>query len=223
MDLAIDKFDKRRFGLITGSVCSVMFPDKGNGEKGMSSYASELAIRKYFKYYDEISTWQMQHGCMNEHEAFTFYQNSYDFNLEKGLWKDVGEYGGTCDALSADYGVDFKCPTSLDGWLDYIFTGISKQQYNQCQMYMLLFDKPLWKVCAYLTETEWMIQRELSYPVPADKRIILVEVQRNLEWEERLIKNTPFVIEEREKYYQILCDQFGTPSTLIKEQVLITE
>ena len=211
MDLANDKFDKERYGLITGSPCSVLFPDKGNGEAGMRTYAKKLANNMYFRYYDEVSTWQMQHGNMNEHEAFTYYQTNYDFNIEKGLWKREGNFGGTCDAIAKDYGMDLKCACSLGAWLDYIHDGIDKQQYHQAQMYMYLFNKPLWKICAYLTETEWQIQRELSYPVEESKRMIIVEIPRDENWEERLLKSSEYVIEERDKFYDTLCKQFGEP------------
>lgn len=224
MDLANDKFDKDRFGLITGSACSVLFPDKGDGKAGMTTYAKKLANQKYFRFYDEVVTWQMQHGNLNEHEAFTFYQNRYDFSLEKGRFVKEGEFGGTSDAEAADYGVDFKCPTSLEGWLDYIHTGIDKQQENQAQMYLFLFKKESWKVCAYLTETEWMLERGLIYPVPEDKRMIIVEVKKKEGWEDRLIENSKFVIEERNKFYNILCEQFGEKGVaFIKEQEATTE
>jgi hypothetical protein len=208
MDLANDKFDKERFGLITGSACSVLFPDKGDGKKGMQTYAKKLANNMYFKYYDEVSSWQMQHGNMNEHEAFTYYQSNYDFNLTKGEWKRIGNFGGTSDALAETYGMDLKCPCSLEAWLDYLHTGIDKQQYNQAQMYMFLFDRPLWKVCPYLTETEWMLQRNLEYPVKQDKRMIIVEVARDENWAQKLKENSAFVIDERDKFYQTLCNQF---------------
>lgn len=209
MDLANDKFDKERFGLITGSACSVLFPEKGSGEVGMRTYAKKLANNMYFRYYDEVSTWQMQHGNMNEHEAFTYYQTNYDFNIEKGMWKRDGNFGGTCDAIAEVYGMDLKCPCSLEAWLSYIHDGIDKQQYHQAQMYMFLFEKPLWKICAYLTETEFMIQRELTYPVPEDKRMIIVEVQRDDNWEEKLFKNSEFVVSARDSFYETLCTQFG--------------
>jgi hypothetical protein len=64
-----------------------------------------------------------------------------------------------------------------------------------------------------------MVERELSYPVAADKRMIIVEVAKDETWEERLRQNTPFVIKEREKFYQILCDQFGNKE-LFKVELL---
>jgi hypothetical protein len=222
MDLAIDKFDSRRFGLITGSACDVLFPDKGNGESGKKSYAKKLANQKYFRHYDEVSTWQMQHGNLNEHEAFTYYQDNYDFDIQKGHFAMDGDWAGTSDALGNTYGMDLKCPCSLEKWLDYIHIGIDRQQFNQCQMYMFLFEKESWKICAYLTETEWMVERELTYPVPADKRMITVEVAKDETWEARLRLNTPFVVEEREKFYKTLCDQFGDPQPELFKTELIT-
>jgi len=53
MDLANDKFDSQRFGLITGSECHVLFPEKGTGEVGQRTYAKKLANQMYFKFYDE--------------------------------------------------------------------------------------------------------------------------------------------------------------------------
>lgn len=209
MDLANDKFDPERFGLITGSACHVLFPDKGDGKVGMRTYAKQLANNMYFRFYDEHSTWQMQHGNMNEHEAFLYYQTNYDFEIEKGYFVRDGIIGGTSDALGKTYGADFKCPTSLDGWLDYIHVGITKQQFHQAQMYMRLFKKDLWKVCAYLTETEWMVNNGLVYPVPEDKRMIIVEVQKDETWDERLKESALFVIQERDKFYTLLCKQFG--------------
>jgi hypothetical protein len=209
MDLAADKFDSNRFGMITGSLCYIMFPDRGTGEVGMTSYAKELATQRFFRHYDEVSTWQMQHGNMNEHEAFTYFQDNYNFTLEKGSFKMKGEHAGTSDAVADDYGVDFKCPTSLNGWLEYIYSGINKQQYNQCQMYMYLFDKPVWKIAAYLTETEWMMERELSYPVPMDKRMIVIDVEREEGWVDRLDAATDFVVEKRAEFLEVLKKQFS--------------
>lgn len=216
MDLANDKFDPERFGLITGSPCHVLFPDKGDGKVGMRTYAKKLANNMYFRFYDEHSTWQMQHGNMNEHEAFTYYETNYDFEIQKGRFQRDGNWGGSSDALAKTYGADLKCPTSLDAWLDYIHVGIDKQQFHQAQMYMKLFDKELWKICAYLTETEWMVNNGLTYPVPEDKRMIIVEVRRGetadgtkIDWEGKLKESTAFVIEERDKFYNLLCKQFG--------------
>lgn len=208
MDLANDKFDPRRFGLITGSACSVLFPEKGDGKVGMASYAKKLANEKFFKYYDEVSTWQMQHGSLAEHEAFEYFKANYFFALEKGRFEMIDECAGTSDALATDYGIDFKCPTSLEKWLDYIHVGIDKSQFHQAQMYMYLFKKNVWKIAAYLTETDWMTQRDLQYPVPMDKRMIVIDVAKQSDWEARLLAATPLVIQQRDRLFDLLTTQF---------------
>lgn len=209
MQIANDKFPSERNGLITGSKCSVLFPDKGDGRVGMSSYAKELAMQRFFNYFESGGSWQTEHGDMNEHSAFEFYKSNFDFSLEKGKFIQNGDFGGSSDALCVTHGVDFKCPTSLQKWLDYLFVGIDKQQYHQCQMYMWLFDKPMWKVAVYLTETKWMEDTDQQYPVPLDKRMIVVEVDRLDGWSEQLLAKSEFVISERDKYIEILKQNFN--------------
>lgn len=201
MDLAIDKFDEARFGLITGSECSVLFP-KRSAEVGQRTYAKKLAMLKYFRFYDERSTWQTEHGNMCEHEAFEYYQQHFSADIEKGMWKAVGDCGGTCDALTSQSGIDFKCPTSLSAWLGYLTDGIDEQQYNQAQMYMYIFERNTWKICAYLTETLRMGEYGLTYPVPQDKRMILTEVHADDSWVSTLLERAPKIIEMRDEYFE---------------------
>lgn len=202
------QFDPKRFGLITGSTCSVMFPKK-SAKVGQETYGKKLATQKYFKYYDEASSWQTEHGNDHEHEAFEHYQSQYHASITKGMFMCQGDWGGTCDALHNDYGLDFKCPTSLQGFLDYLHDGIDEQQYHQAQMYMFLFDKSLWKVCIYLTETQRMTEMGNTYPVPHDKRMIIIDVPKDPEWSVRLKSETPNIVSIREKYYNALVSRFG--------------
>ena len=206
MNLAIDTFPPERFGLVTGSVCSPLVP-KRSAEVGQRTLAKKLATQMYFMHYDEVSTWQMEHGKMAESFAFSFYNENID-TLELGKWHMREHIGGSTDAEAETYGVDFKCPTSLEKWLDYMFEGISEQEYNQCQMYMHLSKKPLWKICAYLTETQLMTDNGLIYPVPHDKRMIVVDVAEDYDWVDKLYKNLPKVITMRNEFYEQLKTNF---------------
>mgnify|MGYP000511784625 CR=1 FL=1 len=208
MNFAADIFDERRYGLITGSACSVLFPNK-DARVGQISYAKELAQQKFFKFYDERSTWQMQHGHLSESFALVNFQNYINPNAENGDFKMIDEYGGTCDCLCPEYGVDFKCPTTMGTWLDYLYTGIDKQQYYQCQMYMWLFDKPKWIVAAYLIETNYMSDNGLIYPIDEDKRTITIEVEPMPDFESELRKRGQFVIDKREEFIEQLKKQFN--------------
>jgi len=203
MNFAIDTFPPERFGLVTGSICTPLFP-KRSAEVGQRSLAKKLANQMYFRHYDEVSTWQMEHGKMAESFAFNYYLDNFDTKLELGHWYMKDDIGGSTDAEAETYGVDFKCPTSLEKWLDYMYEGISDQEYNQCQMYIHLTGKPLWKICAYLMETQFMTENGLTYPVSEDRRMIVVEVHKSIEWVEKLYKNLPKVIGMRNEFYETL-------------------
>lgn len=209
MDLAIDKFDQRRFGLVTGSACHVLFPKK-DAKKGIDTYARKLAREMFFEFYDEVSTWQTEHGNFSEHEAFEYYQANHSKTIEKGHFIMKGECGGTSDALDIDCGIDFKCPTSLEKFTDYIFDGLEPQQEYQGKMYCYLFDKPVWNFCIYLTETMRMNDYGLTYPVKHDKRMIIINVYRDIHFEQKLQEILPNFIEKRNRYLEVFKKLYST-------------
>jgi hypothetical protein len=208
MNFAIDTFNKERFGLVTGSKCVVLFP-KGTSRSGPDTYARTLAKELFFQTYDEVSTWQMEHGKMSESFGFAHYVEYVDSRIEKGEWIRKGNCGGTIDAIIPGVrGVDFKCPTTLDGWLDYLYDGIDNQQENQCQMYMYLTGLDNWEIAAYLTETQKMSDNGLVYPIPEKQRMIRIQVQRRPEWETALNIVLPSLIQKRDEYMEKLKARF---------------
>lgn len=210
MNFAADTFPKERFGLITGSKCSVLFPDKGDGKVGMTTYAKSLANELYWQYYDEVVTWQMEHGNMGEYFAAQHFIEYYNADIVKGEFIEGKENdGGTPDYIFNSYGIDFKCPASMQKWLDYFHVGIDKQQLNQAQMYMYLTGKNLWKVGAYLTETQFMNDNGLKYPVPESKRMIIIDVKRDLAWHDRYKEPNAFVVQKRDEFLKKLKEKFG--------------
>lgn len=210
MNFAIDTFNKERFGLVTGSKCGVLFPLKGDGAKGQETYAKQLAKELFFQTYDEVTSWEMEHGKMAESFAFAHYNERIDNRIEPGEWLRKGDCGGTIDAKIPNVkGVDFKAPTTLEKWLQYLFEGIDKQQECQCRMYMYLTDLPEWEIAAYLTETQKMNDNGLIYPVDEKDRMIRTSVTRNTDWEKALEIQVPSVIAVRDKYVKILEKRFN--------------
>lgn len=206
---ANDILDPERFGLITGSKCEVLFPKK-SAEVGQRNYAIELANQMYWRYYDDIGSWQMEHGNNCEPMAFDYYFTHFDSKAEyKPKFKHIENWGGSADCLSPEWGTDFKCPTTLKAWLDYLYYGINDQQKHQAQMYMFLYDRPLWKICAYLQETDKMANEGETYPVPEDKRMILIDVIRDPVWEIALRAITPKIITMRDEFLKVLIKEFG--------------
>jgi len=208
MSFAIDTFPTERFGLVTGSKCTVMFPLRGDGVVGMTTYAKQLANEKFFQFYDEKSAWQMEHGKMAEHFSMMHYRQYYG-DLDAGRWIKKGDCGGSTDAEDDDKVVDFKCPVTLEGWLDFLYDKLDKKYYDQLQMYMYLTGKEKAEIAAYLCETQFMTDNGLTYPVADDKRMIIVKVEKDKGWESKLQEQLPFVIEMRDKYIEVLNQKFN--------------
>lgn len=194
-------FPKKRFGLITGSKCSVLFPQKGDGKVGKRTYAKTLAKEKFFQFYDEMSSRDTEHGKMAEHWAFLHYQAYFDPKIEPGRFVDIGECGGSTDAETEDRVVDFKSPVTLQTWLDYL-DGIDRKQEDQLRMYMYLTKKPKAEIAAFLMETQWMTDNGLVYPVPEAKRMIRIVIERNETWEKSLLSEVPEIVEIRDEYIE---------------------
>ncbi len=200
-------FPKRRFGLITGSKCSVLFPQRGDGEVGKRTYAKTLAKEKYFQFYDEMSSRDTEHGKMGESFAFIHYQ-TIDPTIQEGRFIDKGECGGSTDAELANKIIDFKCPVTLQTWLDY-FDGIDRKQEDQLRMYMYLSNKGEAEIAAYLIETQWMTDNGIVYPVPEEKRMIRIKIERDADWEDKLLNTVPEIVEIRDEYIEKYTQLFG--------------
>jgi hypothetical protein len=209
MSFAIDTFPTERFGLVTGSKCTVMFPVRGDGVIGMTTYAKQLANEKFFQFYDEKSAWQMEHGKMAEHFAMIHYKDYFNKDVVQGGWYVKDDCGGSTDAETRDSIIDFKCPVTLEGWLDFLYDKLDKKYYDQLQMYMYLTGKEKAEIAAYLTETQFMTDNGLTYPVQEDKRMIIVKVEKDKGWESKLQEQLPFVIEMRDKYIEVLNQKFN--------------
>lgn len=208
MILAADIFPEHRFGLVTGSRCSSLVPKK-SAEVGQNTLAKKLANEMYFKFYDETSTWQTEHGKMAEEFAHEHFIKYHDKSIEKGQFVMRGDIGGSPDAVTTSYGVDYKSPTSLENWLDYLYDGISDYEFNQCQHYMNLTGLDRWLIAAYLCETNFMSDNGLIYPVKEKDRMILVEVKQSHEWVDKFNLNLPKVIQKRNDYLEMLKLKFN--------------
>lgn len=213
---ANDKFAPERLGKINASECHVLFTDTGNVTEnltqGQKTYARQLAIQLYFKFYDDVYNWRLEHGELCETSGVEYLQQYHDntvVKLEKSDYKFIGDIGGGGDALGIKKGYDIKAPTSLKDWVAYITDGITKQQFHQGQMYMEQYNRDTWVFAAFLMETTFMANEGLQYPVDYDKRMILVEVPRLDGWIEKLNKKVPQLIELRNEYYNQLVEQFG--------------
>ena len=208
MELAIDKFHPERLGCITGSKAHILMPESGKVVQGMQTYAKQLAKERYFQHYDEVSSWQMEHGNQSEPYALAHWRKYVNPDLQDGYFKRIGELAGTCDHICDDYIVDSKCPVTMEKWLDYLYDGINKQQYHQGQMYCFLFNRPRIIFGAYLCETNRMSDYGLVYPVPESQRLIQIEVVSDPNWIDKFMPMAEKVIAMRDEYIELLSERF---------------
>jgi len=129
--MSFETFPKERFGLVTGSKCSVMFPLRGDGVVGMTTYAKQLANERFFQFYDEMNSRATDHGKMAEHFAALHYREHYDDSLQEGGWYRNGECGGSTDGETTTKVIDFKCPVTLEGWLYFLYNKLDKKFIKQ--------------------------------------------------------------------------------------------
>lgn len=207
MNFAIDTFPKERLGRISGSRCSPLVPAI-DAKKGMVTLAKQLASERYFGVFAETSTWQMEHGTMAEHFAHEHFLKYYDKDIERGSFGYKDELAWSTDAEGRGYGVDYKAPTTLDNFNDYLFDGLSDYEKNQAQFYMMVRGVDRWLVCPYLTETQRMTDNGLTYPIKDDHRMMVIEVSVDKCWQEKFWSNHDFVINERDTFIQMLSLQF---------------
>jgi hypothetical protein len=73
---------------------------------------------------------------------------------------------------------------------------------------MYLFNKPKWVIAAYLLETDFMNDNGLTYPIRDADRMILVEVDVEIGWVDKLKESAKFVIETRDGYVELLKSKF---------------
>ncbi len=66
-----------------------------------------------------------------------------------------------------------------------------------------------WKICAFLIETTRMSENGDVYPIPADKRMVIIDVKADKEWNEKFDSNLPEVIRMRDEYFETLKKKFG--------------
>lgn len=201
---------EKRFGMITGSECHVLFP-KRSAKVGVTTYAKKLAKEIVFGWRDEVNTWQMDHGHMGESVAREWFMKYLDPKCYQPDFIQSGNFGGSGDLITTlGYGVDFKCPTSLEKWLEYLTDGISNQQYCQAQMYMHLYGFKKWKVCAFLQETNFMSDNGLIYPIDEKYRCIEIEVEKDDEWSGMLEERSIDLIRQRDEFVEVYKKIGGT-------------
>lgn len=147
---------------------------------------------------DEITTWPMRHGIINQHEAFKLLLQ------DKAKWHD--EYtpidercGASADAIGEDMVWDVKCPYYIDTYLEQV-EKLPKKYYYQVQMQMIAEKKDKGAVLLYLTSPD--IDQDgntIEYPYPLEDRHFIHQFGRDEEIQCRIMEGV-------DKYHPVLVD-----------------
>ena len=121
--------------------------DKEFGETALT-YAKELALARMGYQFEQLTTWQMEHGIEWEPEARKIYEQSRG-EVKLPQFIEFGKFAGaTPDGFVGEFGLlEIKCPQERNH-INYLIGGPPKQYIYQMQFQMMVCNK---KFCDFLT------------------------------------------------------------------------
>jgi hypothetical protein len=66
-----------------------------------------------------------------------------------------------------------------------------------------------WKIGAFLLETTRMSDNGDVYPIAYEKRMVIIDVKSDKEWNDKFDSNLPEVIRMRDEYFELLKQKFS--------------
>ena len=139
---------------------------------------------------DNLDTKAMQHGTINQYEAFDLVLSKIDNCKWHDIYTPINDYcGASADAIG-DVGVyDVKCPFYIDTYLEQC-AKLPKKYYLQNQMQMIAEGKEFGGVLLYLTNSEIdMYGNKIEYPYPLEDRYFMHPTKFDEEAADRILKS----------------------------------
>jgi hypothetical protein len=122
----------------------------------------------------ELSTKAMEHGIINQYEAFELIVS----HMDNAKWHDeftaIDEYcGASADCIGDEMVYDIKCPFFVDTYLEQA-AKLPKKYYYQSQMQMIAEGKEFGSIVLYLTSSEIdMYGNKIEFPYPLEDRFFI--------------------------------------------------
>lgn len=183
---------ENRNGKFTGSRISELITEKGTFERTAYNYIFEKAVETSDLEFKDVNTKQMEHGIINEIEAFDICNILYP-ELELKYQADEfieynSNFGATPDATGKEICGDFKCPFTPFKFMSFT-KGIPKAYFWQLKAQMMVTDMPKSFLFAYLTSHFTDIYgNKKEYPLPLENRYIIKYLDRVKEDEKIILK-----------------------------------
>lgn len=194
----LSEWQTKRIGRFTASQIYKLFTEpktKADKEAGIwsetaRSYIFELAVQEFCGYKKELSAPALEHGLVNEAEAFESFVkiSGLPFQLVSNQFFEYNEYSGASpdgvlfnDELDIIAVADVKCPFNpvsyFEQRLELYGQPLPKSYFYQLQMQMLCTGAKKGYLVRYLTSSHTdQYGNKFEFDIPLEKRIFYSEV-----------------------------------------------
>jgi len=203
--------DEKKKGGVGASEVSALFTKDGIRSKSAHTLAYNKALEILTGERKEISTKAMEHGIINEPEAF---ENCIMFNIPESNLQSTDSYfikdglWATPDVVSPQSVIDIKCPYTPYSYHQNI-AKLKKSYIIQVNTQMLALNVDVGGLLFYLTADNYdRYGNKIEYEIPLQDRFSLVGVEKEDNFESELLKRFDEFKELRDL---ILKDITGVP------------
>jgi len=198
--------DINKIGGIGASEVGALFTRDGIRSRTAKTLALEKAKELITGEKKQLNSKELQHGILNEFEAFkncispikpnAEIQSYISYSICDSLW-------ATPDVIDTDCVIDIKCPYTIYTYYQNI-NKIKKYYQYQVNTQMIATKKDKGFLCYYLTAHIDENGYKEEYKIPLSERFKFVEVEKIEGFEKELIKRHSEFIELRDKIHEDL-------------------
>jgi hypothetical protein len=227
----LSDWQKARVGCFTASEIYKLMTEprtKDAKEKGWlsdtaQSYILEKAVESITGYRKQYSSSAMEHGVVNEYEAFeTFCEiTGLDFTLTSSQFYSINEYAGASPdgVLYADLDIiavlDVKCPYTPASFFEQKkmavessskeFQNVPKNYFYQMQMQMMATGAKKGYLARYLTSSYTDdYGNKFEFDIPVDVRMFYSEIKEDLAVQNQIRSKIEMAEKLKQDYIQLL-------------------
>jgi len=202
------------------SLADLMTDPKTKGEvlsKGAITAIRKIAREIIFGVRGRVESKFIQKGLLCENDSIALYNQVFLSNFVKNEERRENEWlTGEPDIIDANFGIDIKTSWSVDTFPIVSEEGEDKTYEWQCRGYMMLFDKPTWRVAYCLVDTpdnligyEDPSIHKVSH-IPAHMRITEVLYERDSTLEDKIKERVSVAQKYLEDLLIQLTDKYET-------------
>lgn len=227
----LSDWQKARVGCFTASEIYKLMTEprtKEAKEKGWlsdtaQSYILEKAVESMTGYRKQFSSPAMEHGVVNEYEAFeTFCERTgLDFTLTSSQFYSINDYSGASpdgvlyDGLDIIAVLDVKCPYTPASFFEQKkmalessnddYQNVPKNYFYQMQMQMMATGAKKGYLARYLTSSYTDdYGNKYEFDIPIEVRLFYSEIEEDLWVQDQILQKIESAEKLKQEYIQLL-------------------